>query len=118
MYVRVNSNKIVEMLPMFFAILIGIAVCVWVIFLLLKKKDESKQLITRTVKVLEKPVQQGMVEWYLVECENGERLKLRSFKANSLIITVGDKGIMGYRGQTIESFKRLQSDAEGVNAKK
>lgn len=61
--------------------------------MVIKKQDENKELVTRTVKVLEKPVQQGNIEWYVIEDENGERLKLRSFNANDMIITVGDKGI-------------------------
>lgn len=52
-----------------------------------------------------KPIQQGNVEWYVVECENGERIKLRSFQANNLILSVGDKGLFGYQGKTIKTFK-------------
>lgn len=60
----------------------------------------------KEITVLEKPVQQGNVAWYVMECENGDRIKLRSFQGNSLLIAVGDKGIVNYRGQTIETFKR------------
>lgn len=68
--------------------------------------EKNKKLISQKATVLEKPVQQGNVEWYVMECENGDRIKLRSFQGNSLFISVGDKGIVSYRGQTIESFKR------------
>ena len=67
---------------------------------------DKKEVITRKVKVIEKPIQQGNIEWYVVECENGERLKLRSFQANHIMITVGDVGTVSYRGQTIQDFKR------------
>ncbi len=76
------------------------------ILFFVKRQDNNKELMTRKVKVLEKPVQQGNVEWYVVECENGERLKLRSFQANNVIIAVGDVGILSYKGKTIRSFQR------------
>lgn len=56
--------------------------------------------------VLEKPIQQGNIEWYVIECEDGRRLQLRSFQGNRLIIAVGDIGIISYKGKTIQSFQR------------
>lgn len=108
MYVYADSSSIAELLPMFFGILIGLAILLGIVYIILKKKDNNKPLTTKKVKILEKPVSQGNVAWYVVECEDGERLKLRSFKNNSVIITVGDEGILGYRGITIQSFKRLK----------
>lgn len=69
-------------------------------------QDNYKELLTQKVTLLEIPVQQGNVGWYVVECEDGERLKLRSFQANNIIIAVGDVGIISYKGQTIQSFQR------------
>ena len=43
----------------------------------------------------------------LVEFENGERKKLRSFHADTIFIAVGDEGILEYRGITIQSFRPL-----------
>lgn len=106
MYIRMDSTDIGEMLPMFFAVLVELGIVLWGIVFLVKKQDESKELVTQRVKVLEKPVQQGSIEWYVMECENGERLKLRSFQANHIMITVGDVGTVSYRGQTIQDFKR------------
>lgn len=83
-----------------------IYVCrIWGIFIC-EKKDDNKELIVKKVKVLEKPYQQGDIEWYVMECENGERIKLRSFQANNVIITIGDVGIVSYRGKTVQSFQR------------
>lgn len=104
--VRISTQDLVKMLPLFFAVLIGLCIVVLVLYFCLKKKDNSKPLQTRRVKILEKPIQQGNVEWYVVECENGERLKLRSFQGNKIIITVGDVGTIEYRGKTIQSFQR------------
>ena len=106
MYIRTGSSDFIAMVPIFFCALIAIMIIVWAFYFFVKRQDNNKELITRKVKVLEKPVQQGNVEWYVVECENGERLKLRSFQANNIIIAVGDAGILGYRGKTIQSFKR------------
>lgn len=106
MYVQIGGpdwNKIISLLVVG---LIGLCIVVCVFYFFVKRQDNNKELIIRKVKVLEKPVQQGNVEWYVVECENGERLKLRSFQANNIIIAVGDVGILSYRGKTIQAFKR------------
>lgn len=101
-----NDVDLATVLPIFFGVLIGLAIFLWAIYFLVKKQDDNKELITKQVKILEKPVQQGNIEWYVVECEDGQRLKLRSFQANSIMITVGDIGLISYKGQTIQDFKR------------
>ena len=106
MYVQTRSVDLAEMLPIFFGVLIGLAIIVWIFYAIVKKQDDNKELITRRGKIIEKPVQQGNVEWYVVECENGERMKLRSFQGNKLIISVGDTGIIKYKGKTVQSFQR------------
>ena len=106
MHVCASRSDMVEMIPTFFCGLIGLAIVAGVFYLFVKKQDDNKELITLKVKVLEKPIQQGNVEWYVVEAENGERLRLRSFQANNLIIAVGDTGTVSYRGQTIQTFHR------------
>lgn len=106
MYVQVGGPDWGEILPLFFVTMIGVAVFFWLIYIFVKNKDNSQSLLIKKVKVLEKPVQQGNVEWYVVECEDGQRLKLRSFRANHIMITVGDVGIISYRGKTIQDFKR------------
>ncbi len=105
MYFQVGGPDWNKIVPMFLIALVGVCIVMIAIYFFLKKKDNSKPLITKKVKILEKPVQQANVEWYVVECENGERLKLRSFEANKNIITVGDVGIISYRGKTIQSFQ-------------
>ena len=106
MYVRIGSMNLAEILPIFLGVLIGLCIVLILAYIFLKNKDKNKKLISQKVTVLEKPIQQGNVEWYIMECENGDRIKLRSFQGNSLFISVGDKGIVSYRGQTVESFKR------------
>lgn len=85
--------------------LLGIAS--WIGYFILKSKDNSKPLEKAKVKILEKPVQKGNIEWYVVEFENGERKKLRSFHADTIFIAVGDEGILEYRGITIQAFHPL-----------
>lgn len=75
----------------------------------MKDKDKSKPLHTAKVRIIEK-VSQGLVEWYVVEFENGERKKLRNFDVNTVFIAVGDVGIMEYSGTTIQSFHSLNSE--------
>lgn len=106
MYVQTESSNFIKMLPIFFVILIVIMIAVFALYFFIIKKDNTKKLVTRKIKVLEKPIQQGHIEWYVVECEDGKRLKLRSFQANDIIIAVGDEGTVSYRGQTIQSFQR------------
>lgn len=106
MLLAISSSDIGKMLPIIFIILVAILLIVLAIMFVVKKKDNGKELESRKIKVLEKPIQQGNIEWYIVECDNGERLKLRNLNANNVIISVGDVGICEYRGQTIEHFKR------------
>ena len=106
MYINRDSIDLIEVMPIFFGILIGLCVLLIALYAFLKNKDKNKQLISKKVTVIEKPIQQGNIEWYVMECEDGERIKVRSFKGNSLFISVGNKGIVSYRGQTIEAFKR------------
>ncbi len=101
-----RSLDFIEILPIFFGVLIGIGIILWVIYFFAKRSDDTKELVSRKVKIIEKPVRQGNIEWYVVECDNGERLKLRSFKGNTILISVGDTGIIEYRGKTIQSFQR------------
>lgn len=106
MNIRIDSSELGNLLPIFFGGLVAILIISLIVYFFVKRQDNNKQLVTRKVKVLEKPVQQGNIEWYVVQCENGERIKLRSFQANTVIIAVGDEGIIRYRGQTVESFQR------------
>lgn len=109
MYVVAGSwdgSDLIEMLPIFFCILTVFMIAALGCYYFLKRQDDNKELLTKKVKVLEKPIHQGNIEWYVVECENGERLKLRSFQANNIIIAVGDEGTISYRGKTIYSFQR------------
>lgn len=106
MYVQVGGPDLGKIVPMFFAVLVILCIVLIAIYFFLKKKDNSEPLVSKRVKILEKPIQQANVEWYVVECEDGERIKLRSFQANRIIIAVGDVGVIEYRGKTIQSFQR------------
>lgn len=106
---RSPTEKLADWFPLVVILVIGLiilGVVAALIYFFVKKQDNGKELVTRRVKILEKPIKQGNIEWYVVECENGERLKLRSFQANSIFISVGDEGIMSYKGKTVQSFRR------------
>lgn len=61
-----------------FIILSIIGVSIIVIFYLIKRAyDNKKKLITKRVKIKRKVVKSKNVEWYIAECQNGERLKLK-----------------------------------------
>ena len=106
MRVQINSSDLVQYLPIFFGVLIGVCIVMLLIVLFLKNKDNSKPMQTMRAKIIEKPIQQGNIEWYVIECEDGRRLKLRNFQSNQLIIAVGDVGIISFKGKTIQSFRR------------
>ena len=100
-----SSEDIIGFLIGLAVVLCVLGIVCWVAFFFLKGKDKSKPLQTARVKILEKPVSQGLVEWYVVDFENGERKKLRNFNVNKVFIAVGDVGIIKYNGITIQSFQ-------------
>lgn len=106
-YFSIGGNDFfsMETLIACFVVLLIIGIASWVAFFVLRSKDNSLPLQTAKVRILEKPVKKGLVEWFVVEFENGERKKLRNFHGETVIIAVGDEGIMEYRGITIQSFR-------------
>ena len=105
-----SDNEIVEFLadsfPLMSVIMLSLFFILVIVYFIIKNADNKKELIIKKVKILEKPIEQGSTAWYIVECEDGKRIKLRSFNADKIIIMVGDEGIIKYRGQTIQSFER------------
>ena len=71
--------------------------------LFLSISDEKEARIS---KILEKITDTLFVGWYLVEFENGERLKLRTFEPRKVFFSAGDIGILRYQGITILSFQK------------
>lgn len=106
MHVYVNGNDFFEMLPLIFITLFFIIGILWLVLIVIKKSDDKKPLNKKKVKVIEKLSQQVNVAWYMFEDESGERLQLRTFEANTLMLKVGDQGIVSYRGKTIKLFER------------
>lgn len=103
---RYNMDDLIALFPVLFGILIAMAILAWVAVHFVKRMDNNKPLITRRVKILEKIYSLGEIEWYVVEFENGERLKLRNLNAHKMILSAGDVGILRYKGMTIEAFQR------------
>ena len=102
-----DTDSLAEAFPIILGIILGIGILAWIFIYFVKKSDSKKKLETKRVRILEKPVKQGSIEWYVVQADSGERFKLRSFDADKIIITVGDVGIVKYRGSTIVSFTRI-----------
>ena len=82
------------------------AILVWTIFYFIKKSDKNKPVFATRAKILEKITDTLFVGWYLVEFENGERLKLRTFEPRKVFFSAGDIGILRYQGITILSFQK------------
>ena len=97
-----------DMKGFFAAIIIGIIIAV--IFVLAVKssinnKDMDKPLITEHGRIVEKTLSQVDMEWYIVELDNHQRVKMRNPHPNSVLLSVGDYGEIGYKGNTICSFR-------------
>lgn len=104
----VSEDELTFFLILFFVILITCCILIWLIYAIYRNGDKGKPLNHCRVKVIEKNVVPNNLSptWYVVETENGERLRLRSFKSNNLIISKGDIGIITYQGKTITDFRR------------
>lgn len=105
-YTESRSSEILEMLPIAFGVMIGLVIVLLIINALLKNKDSKKELITCRATVTENLGDSCGTAWYIMETENGQRIKLRSFQTRTLLLMVGDRGIVKYRGETLEDFQR------------
>lgn len=94
-----------------FGVLIILLICallytvVIIIIKINKSYDKKERLIRRKAKILEKVVKYGQITWFVVEFENGERIRLRALNGTGLLITAGDVGIISFRGKTIEKIQ-------------
>lgn len=83
--------------------MIGIAV-IALVLTIMRIRQKNKPLIKKHVKVIEKTTTNNQIEWFVVEMENGGRVRLRNFNADKILILEGDTGEISYRGITIEGF--------------
>lgn len=100
-----NSGALAILIGLFVFLILA-AMFSGVMYCVGKNMDNNKALITKRVTILEKTLQQGKIEWYIVQEDNGERMKLRNLKADSLFISEGDRGVITYKGITIQNFVR------------
>lgn len=81
------------------------------------KMDDNKPAVRSRGRVLEKYVENRdanaifaklnlRIEWIVIECENGNRLRLRNLPANEIQLLPGDQGEFMYRGETLYRFDR------------
>ncbi len=69
-----------------------------------KSSDNGKKPVICKVKILKITYADKHTALYIVEDENKNKMVLRSYTADKLIIAPGDTGIIKYRGKTIKSF--------------
>ena len=118
MIISISRYDIEDMVAFVIAVWIVIALILAIAVVVcycIRRSDDTKPLIPKKVRVLEKPTQNGNIEWYIMECVDGQRLKLRSFQASTLLISVGDVGIVTFRGETIQRFDRTMGRYLGRN---
>ena len=85
MDIQTDNSDMIIMIPIIFCGLVIMAIIILALYYFVKKQDDNKELVTQMVKVLEKPVQQGNIEWYVVECENKKGIRCRSRKSFKII---------------------------------
>lgn len=102
-----------EDLFMFYAILIGILVIMWIFVAAVKKKQDAENRAQPVRKKKAKIIDMQKVEsgaivfgepWVLFELENGSRVRLNAKAENSLM--VGDAGLLTWQGKKILKFER------------
>ena len=69
-----------------------------------RHKDDNKPMKEESGKTLEKVHGKLNEEYFLVEFSSGERKRLQSFPAGTICATVGEKGIIRYKGDSIVGF--------------
>lgn len=103
---RLGDIRIEDLFVPMFGMLLVLGVIACVLFFVIKKRDEHKPTVRKRGKIIEKPQQtSSMVYWVTVEFEGGQRMKLRVFD-KTIILAVGDVGIIEYSGQTIQKFEK------------
>lgn len=107
MHISIGSSELSNFVTMFVVLLVVLAVIAAIALLITKKREDSKPLQTSRAKVIEKIGQNGALGgWYVLELADGSRRRFRTFN-NNLMLANGDEGIVEYKGQTIQSFKRM-----------
>lgn len=101
-----TGDELTVILFILVGVLVFLGVGIWIACYCIVENDKSKPLSRARVKILEKTAPGRHVEWYVIQFENGERRRMRNLHPERLILTVGDIGIMEYRGITVESFRR------------
>lgn len=95
-----------NLLPEVCVVMTVMIIAVIAVIFFLRQLNVTNRLVTKRVRIRKKIVKNQDVESYIVECQNGERLKLKSYQASTLPISVGDVGVIVYRGKTIQEFTK------------
>lgn len=106
-YFIIDTDMVFEVVVFMIVLMVVLGGGCWIAYFCIRGNDKAKPLCRARVKILEKRM--GAInthEWYVVQFENGERRQMSNYHAGRLILTVGDVGIMEYRGNTVESFRR------------
>ena len=100
---------IVSLFRIFLIIGIVVVVAIIALIVIFANKGKHKNIVqTAKVKVVEKLAQNGNVEWYGVEFENGARARLCYTQGATIPMNVGDVGIIRYKGEMIEMFQFVE----------
>lgn len=78
MIISISRYDIEDMVAFVIAVWIVIALILAIAVVVcycIRRSDDTKPLISKKVRVLEKPTQNGNIEWYIMECVDGQRFR-------------------------------------------
>ncbi len=106
MEINIDSQSVVEFLPMMFAIMIGMCIVLWIIVAVKNKENESLPIMRAHAVLLEKPQETpggiAIVVATTFQLDDGRRVRLSVPAKHNLI--VGDKGMLTWQGTAFRSF--------------
>ena len=104
----VTTDDVADMLPMLFAIMIGICVICFIVIKVKDSENNSKPVLGMKAKIIDKmreePGTVAFVIWVMFETADGNRVKLSCSAKNDYV--VGDTGFLRWQGTRLISFER------------
>ncbi len=108
MEINIDSQSVVEALPMLFGILFGICIICWIVMAVRNKQNESQPLQRQHAVLVEKPQIPAnsicVIQNLTFQLDNGSRICVSVPTTERLV--VGDKGMLTWQGTAFRSFVR------------
>lgn len=99
-----TEKELASFLPVLLGIIFGMILIALIVFIIAKGKQNSGPLKTVCGKVVEKQTGYGAERFIVIQCSDGNRLRLRISEAHHNVC-VGDEGSFDYRSETLNQFR-------------